>query len=83
MKVQLRYFASVREAIGRGEETVESDAATLGALRDELIARGEPYASALARGRAVRMALDQVMRTEDAVLAQGAEIAFFPPVTGG
>ena len=83
MKLQLRYFASVREALGRGEESLESQAATLGALRDELIARGEPYAAALARGRAVRMALDQVMRTEDAALTDGAEIAFFPPVTGG
>ncbi len=83
MKLQLRYFASVREALGRGEESVESSAATLGALRDELIARGEPYALALARGRAVRMALDQVMRNEDAALTDGAEIAFFPPVTGG
>lgn len=83
MKLQLRYFASVREALGRAEETLESQAATLGALRDELIARGEPYATALARGRAVRMALDQVMRTEDAALRDGAEVAFFPPVTGG
>ena len=83
MKLQLRYFASVREALGRGEESVESSAATLGALRDELIARGEPCALALARGRAVRMALDQVMRNEDAALTDGAEIAFFPPVTGG
>lgn len=83
MKLQLRYFASVREALGRGEESLDSNAATLGALRDELIARGDPYAAALARGRAVRMALDQVMRAEDATLTDGAEIAFFPPVTGG
>lgn len=83
MRLQLRYFASVREALGHAEETLESQATTLGALRDELIARGEPYATALARGRAVRMALDQVMRTEDAALRDGAEVAFFPPVTGG
>lgn len=83
MKLQLRYFASVREAIGRGEESWDSDAATLGALRDELIARGEPYSTVLARGRAVRMALSQVMRGEDATLSAGAEVAFFPPVTGG
>ena len=83
MRLQLRYFASVREALGRGEESLDTNAPTLGALRDELIARGEPYAAALARGRAVRMALDQVMRGEDAALAEGAEVAFFPPVTGG
>lgn len=83
MKVAVRYFASIREAIGQGGETVETAAATLGALRDELIARGEPHASALARGKAVRMAADQVMSDEAVPLREGAEVAFFPPVTGG
>ncbi|RYF21835.1 MAG: molybdopterin converting factor subunit 1 [Comamonadaceae bacterium] len=81
--LQLRYFASIREAVGQGSETVRSSAATLGALRDELIARGEPWAQALARGRAVRMALNQTLSDEAATLADGAEVAFFPPVTGG
>jgi len=81
--VEVRYFASIREAIGRGSETVQTRAATLGALRGELIARGEPWATALASGRAVRMALDQTMSGEDAALKAGAEVAFFPPVTGG
>ena len=83
MKVTVRYFASVREALGTGSETVETGAADLGALRDELIARGEPHSSALARGKAVRMALDQVMSAEDAALREGQDVAFFPPVTGG
>lgn len=81
--LQLRYFASIREAVGQGSETVRSSAATLGALRDELLARGEPWAQALARGRAVRMALNQTLSDEAATLADGAEVAFFPPVTGG
>ena len=83
MQVKVRYFASVREALGTGSETVDTRAADLGALRDELIARGEPHASALARGRAVRMALDQIMSGEGAALREGSEVAFFPPVTGG
>lgn len=83
MNLTVRYFASVREALGRDSEAVQTDAATLGALRDDLIARGEPYAGALARGRAVRMALDQIMSTDAAALREGAEVAFFPPVTGG
>ncbi|MBU1361079.1 MAG: MoaD/ThiS family protein [Gammaproteobacteria bacterium] len=83
MKISVRYFASVREALGTGSESVDTDASNLGALRDELIARGEPYASALARGKAVRMALDQVMSAERAALCEGHEVAFFPPVTGG
>jgi molybdopterin synthase sulfur carrier subunit len=83
MKVNLKYFASIREALGRGNETVETKAASIGALRDELIARGGPHAASLARGKAVRAALDQVMSNEDAPLAEGCEVAFFPPVTGG
>ena len=80
--IRIRYFASVREALGGGE-TVRTEAGTLADLRDELIARGGTHATALARGKAVRMARDQLMSREDAELADGAEIAFFPPVTGG
>jgi molybdopterin synthase sulfur carrier subunit len=83
MKLTVKYFASVREAIGTGSEAVETNAATLGALRDELIARGGTYASSLARGKAVRLARNQVMSDEAAMLADGDEVAFFPPVTGG
>jgi molybdopterin synthase sulfur carrier subunit len=83
MKVQVRYFASVREALSSSSETVDTRAETLSALRDELIARGGAYASALARGKAVRMALDQAMSDEAAALSEGCEVAFFPPVTGG
>jgi molybdopterin synthase sulfur carrier subunit len=83
MKVQVRYFASVREALSRSNETVDTQSETLAALRDELIARGGVYATALARGKAVRMALDQLMRDEAAALHEGCEVAFFPPVTGG
>ncbi len=81
--VRLRYFASIRERLGTGTETLSTDAATVGALRDELIARGGAHAEALARGRAVRAALNQVMSGDDARLVDGAELAFFPPVTGG
>jgi len=83
MKIQVRYFASVREALSSSGETVDTQAETLSALRDELIARGSAYATALARGKAVRMALDQSMSDEAATLSEGCEVAFFPPVTGG
>ncbi|MFZ4480665.1 MAG: MoaD/ThiS family protein [Rhodoferax sp.] len=83
MRVTIKYFASIREAVGVSGETVDTGAATLAALRDELIARGGSLADSLAHGRAVRMALDQVMSDESAMLAEGAEVAFFPPVTGG
>ena len=83
MKVHLRYFASVREALGCGDEVVQTSAGNLAGLREELLARGAVYAEALARGRAVRMALNQVMSDESAALSEGCEVAFFPPVTGG
>ena len=83
MKLTVKYFASIREAIGCATEPVDTAALTLGALRDELIARGGAYAESLARGRAVRMAVNQVMGADDVVLREGAEVAFFPPVTGG
>ncbi|MBS0609941.1 MAG: MoaD/ThiS family protein [Proteobacteria bacterium] len=81
--ITVRYFASIREAVGTGQETLQTGAATLGALRDELIARGAPWADCLARERAVRMALNQIMGQEATALTDGAEAAFFPPVTGG
>jgi molybdopterin synthase sulfur carrier subunit len=83
MKITLRYFASIRETLGTGGESVETEAATLGALRDELLARGGAHAEALARGKAVRLALNQAMADESAALTEGAEVGFFPPVTGG
>lgn len=83
MKVTVKYFASIREAIGVGNEQCETEASTLGALRDELIALGGAYADSLARGKSVRLALNQLMCEESAALVDGAEVAFFPPVTGG
>jgi molybdopterin synthase sulfur carrier subunit len=83
MKVQVKYFASIREALGTGSEAVQTVASTVAGLRDELIARGGVYADSLARGKAVRIALNQTLAVETAALVEGAEVAFFPPVTGG
>lgn len=83
MKINVKYFASIRETIGVPSESLDTHALNLGSLRDELIAMGGPHAQSLARGRAVRMAVNQVMSDEAVVLADGAEVAFFPPVTGG
>ena len=83
MKVQVKYFASIREALGTGAEAVETAASTVGGLRDGLIARGGAYADSLARGKSVRIALNQTLAVETAPLVEGAEVAFFPPVTGG
>lgn len=83
MKITIKYFASIREAMGQGSETLDTDAATLADLRNVLIARGGAGGDALARGRSVRLALNQVMSDESVALSGGCEVAFFPPVTGG
>ncbi len=83
MKIQVRYFAALREALGPGEPLELPAGATVATARDALIARGAPHATALARGRALRSALNQSLCDESAALADGAELAFFPPVTGG
>ena len=81
--VQVRYFASLREALGPSETVVLPAGSTLGALRAALVARSGRHAEALGGGRPVRSALNLVMCEETAVLAEGSEVAFFPPVTGG
>ena len=83
MQITLKYFASIRETIGMGGQSYETQAKTLGQLRDELVQSGGPAAQALGRDRVLRMALNQNVCDEDADLTPGAEVAFFPPVTGG
>jgi molybdopterin synthase sulfur carrier subunit len=83
MKIQIKYFASIREAVGQGSEALDTTTTDLRGLRDALIARGGAYAEALARGKTVRLALNQTLCDESAALVEGAEVAFFPPVTGG
>jgi molybdopterin synthase sulfur carrier subunit len=82
--VRLRYFASLREALGPGESIeLPAQPATAGAVRDWLIARGGRHAELLARSRAVRCAVNQVMADDTTPVPRDAELAFFPPVTGG
>ena len=83
MNITVRYFASIREAMGTGSEALDTAATTVGALREALMARSDAAAHALAHGKAVRMALNQDMCNADASLKAGDEVAFFPPVTGG
>lgn len=85
MQIQLRFFASVREALGTSQETVTlpSGIATVGEVRAYLRERGGAWADTLAEGRALRMAYNQVMTGPDTLVRDGGEVAFFPPVTGG
>ena len=83
MKIDVRYFASLREQLGTVEQFELAEGATVGQLRDLLIARSEAHAAALARSRTIRAAVNKVLSGEDALVPDGAEVAFFPPVTGG
>ena len=83
MQVHIKYFASIREALGRSSETWNTSALTLGDLRLALVQRDSLESHPLAAGRAVRIALNQLMCEESAEIVEGAEVAFFPPVTGG
>jgi molybdopterin synthase sulfur carrier subunit len=85
LELRLLYFARLREAMGRAQETVQvpRTVTNLGQLRAWLIARGEPWDQAFARVQPVRIALDQVVGHDDTPLRADAEVAFFPPVTGG
>jgi molybdopterin synthase sulfur carrier subunit len=85
MQINLRFFASVREAVGTAGETVSlpDGVTTVGAVRAVLIARGGAWAEALGQERALRMAFDHVMCEPQTAIREGGEVAFFPPVTGG
>lgn len=83
MKVQVRYFAALREALGAHEVVDVPAGSTLGMLREHLIARSPRHAELLARGRALRGAVNQAMSDDATPVPEGAEVAFFPPVTGG
>jgi|UniRef100_UPI004047A8B4 molybdopterin synthase sulfur carrier subunit len=85
MRVTIKFFASLRETLKTSDEQFDVPASvkTLTQLRQHLMGRGESWAEALAEGKAVRMALNHQMVEGDITLIDQAEVAFFPPVTGG
>ena len=85
MRLTLKYFASLRETLGPGGtlDWQPEGEPTAAALRAWLRSQSDAHAQALAPGRAVRVAVDQALADESAPLRDGAEVAFFPPVTGG
>ena len=85
MNVKVLYFAGLREQVGiRGEDLqVPAGVATVAGLRAVLMSRGGAWQSALAQGKALRVAVNQEMAQPTTPLKAGDEVAFFPPVTGG
>ena len=83
--MKLKYFAWVRERIGKPEETIEPPPGvkTVEDLIAWLAARGETYAHAFEKPRVIRAAIDHAHVKQDAAIAGAREIAFFPPMTGG
>jgi molybdopterin synthase sulfur carrier subunit len=85
MKLQLRFFASLREGLGLSEESISTppEVKTIADLRLLLIGRGQPWSEVLASSKVIRCALNQEMVKDSTLLEEDAEVAFFPPVTGG
>ena len=85
MTMRLRYFAWVRELIGKPEELIEtpSSVGTVGELMAWLASRGEEYAHAFENPNVIRAAIDHRHVRPDTAIKGAGEIAFFPPMTGG
>ena len=83
MKLDVMYFAWVRERIGVPRETVETEATTVAGLVRELSAREDRYELAFSDLEALRVAVDQDLTDFDASITGAREVAFFPPMTGG
>lgn len=83
--MKVKYFAWVRERIGKAEETIDppETVRTIGDLIAWLTARGDEYAFAFDKPQVIRAAIDQSHVKADAAIAGAREVAFFPPMTGG
>ena len=83
--MKLRYFAWVRERVGKPEEDIEVPAgiATVAELMVWLASRGEEYAHAFENPKVIRAAIDRTHVKPQSPIATASEIAFFPPMTGG
>jgi sulfur-carrier protein len=83
--MKLRYFAWVRERVGKPEEDIDlpANVRTVSELVSWLSGRGEEYAHAFANPKVIRVAIDRAHVQPSAAIAQASEIAFFPPMTGG
>jgi sulfur-carrier protein len=83
--MKVKYFAWVRERIGKSEEMIEPppDVRTVEELMTWLAGRGESYAHAFEKPKVIRAAIDHAHVKSDAAIVGAREIAFFPPMTGG
>ena len=81
--VTVRFFGSLREAIGREVMDLEIDEACIAGVHTRLASRlGTERSQALA-GPGVRVCVNQTIVRGNVELKAGDEVAFLPPVTGG
>jgi molybdopterin synthase sulfur carrier subunit len=85
MNLELRFFASLREALGVSQEsiTIPAEVKTIADLRSYLAKRSDQWTAVLGNKKIIRCALNQQMVDANTPLEDDAEVAFFPPVTGG
>jgi len=83
--IHVRYFASLREALGTDHEDLvySQHTQTIEAVLGVCRAHSERHAVALSSAKPIRAALNQTLAMLDTPVQDGDEIAFFPPVTGG
>ena len=79
--ITVKYFASLRESIGRGEDVLEdADVHTVGDLRTKLAGASDATEAGI---RGALCAVNYEYAGDDTPVKDGDEVAFFPPVTGG
>jgi len=80
--IQVKFFASLREQLATSQLELAAEYPTVEALRQALAARDSHWQRALA-AESVLVAVNQSVQSWSTPLADGDEVAFFPPVTGG
>ncbi|HEX4842035.1 MAG TPA: MoaD/ThiS family protein [Limnobacter sp.] len=85
MSIKVRFFASLKEHMGCDSMAVEAvfAPATLAGLTAYLQANNPQFAQALGEVGRVRAAVNHDMAEDSTLVPPGAEVAYFPPVTGG
>ena len=83
--MKILYFACLRQKTGIDAEDVEMppEISDVAGLLDWLKERNSNFADALADFDSIRVAVNQEFAELDAPVAQGDEVAIFPPMTGG